>query len=146
MQVEIREEADLSVEEFLGLANCVWPRDYDAAAADAALRRTINLVARANDVVVGTLRILTDGYFFGTVPEILVHPEWQRRGIGRALLASAWERTPTGLYFGAQPGNEVFFERCGFAPGLPSYARRKPRGAAFGEATRTLTLAQKPQA
>ena len=140
MHVEIREEADLSADEFLGLANRVWPRDYDVASADAALRRTINIVARAGGVVIGTVRILTDGYFFGTVPEILVHPEWQGRGIGRALLASAWERTPTGLFFGAQPGNEAFFERCGFAPGFQSYSRRKPRGAEPGDARRSVIL------
>jgi len=139
VQIVIREEPNLSAEEFLDLANAVWPRDYDAAAADAALRRTINIAARG-DRLVGTLRILTDGYFFGTIPEMLVRPEFQRRGIGRALLSAAWERSPTGLYFGAQPGNESFFEKCGFERGLQSYSRRKARGTAPGIAERTLEI------
>ena len=136
----IREETALAAGEFLELANAVWPREYDAGAAREALTRTINIVARADGVLVGTLRILTDGYFFGTVPEMLVRPEWQRRGIGRALLAAAWDRSPTGLYFGAQPGNEGFFERCGFERGLQSYARRKPRGTRPGSADREVDL------
>ena len=140
MQIVIHEEPNLSAEEFLGLANAVWPRDYDSVATEGALKRTINIVARAEGNLVGTVRILTDGYFFGTVPEILVRPDWQRRGIGRALLAAAWERSPTGLYFGAQPGNESFFEKCGYDRGLQSYSRRKPRGAAPGIADRTLDI------
>jgi GNAT superfamily N-acetyltransferase len=129
MRIVVQEEPGLSAEEFLVLANSVWPRDYDPVATEAALKRTINVVAREDGQLVGALRLLTDGYFFGTIPEILVRPEWQRRGIGRALLEAAWERSPTGLYFGAQPGNEPFFEKCGFDRGLQSYAKRKPRGA-----------------
>lgn len=55
MQVEIRGEPDLSADEFLGLANRVWPRDHDVAGATAALRRTINIVARADGVLVGAV-------------------------------------------------------------------------------------------
>ena len=140
MKIEISEEPDLSAEEFLDIANAVWPREYDPVATDAALRRTINITARSEKGLVGILRLLTDGHFFGTVPEILVRPEWQRRGIGRALLEAAWDRSPTGLYFGAQPGNETFFERCGFERGLQSYARRKPRGTRPGRADRTIEV------
>jgi len=140
VQIEIREEPDLSAQEFLRVANAVWPREYDSSATDSALRHTINITARAKGELVGTLRVLTDGHFFGTVPEILVRPEWQRRGIGRALLNAAWDRSPTGLYFGAQPGNEEFFERCGFKPGLQSYSRRKPRGATPSRAERTIDV------
>jgi GNAT superfamily N-acetyltransferase len=140
MQIVIQEEPNLSAEDFLELANTVWPRDYDPVATEAALKRTINIVARADGGLVGTLRILTDGYFFGTVPEILVHPEWQRRGIGRALVAAGWERSPTGWYFGAQPGNEPFFEKCGFDRGLQSYSRRKPRGVVPGVADRRVDV------
>ena len=54
---------------------------------------------------------LTDGYFFATVPELMVDPEYQRRGIGR-LMRRALDAAPGGrLFFGAQAGNEEFFER-----------------------------------
>lgn len=42
--------------------------------------RTICLTARDNGTLVGCLRILTDGYFFGTITELLVLPEYQRPG------------------------------------------------------------------
>lgn len=54
---------------------------------------------------------LTDGYFFATVPELMVDPEYQRRGIG-PLMRRALDAAPGGrLFFGAQAGNEEFFER-----------------------------------
>ena len=70
---------------------------------------------------------LTDGYFFGTVPELMVDPDHQRQGIGRRLMELAWENSPTSLFFGAQPGNEAFFEKLGYERSLASFARRKPR-------------------
>ena len=127
-RVEIDEELELDVTEFLALAQRVWPRNYDPSAAAHALRATINITARESRRLVGCLRILTDGYFFSTIPEMLVDPEFQRRGIGRALLEAAWSRSPTSLALGAQPGNETFFVKCGFEPGIASFERRKPRG------------------
>lgn len=127
MPIDLAEEPDLSAEEFLDLAQRVWPRDYSPSLAQEALRRTINLTARDAGRLIGCVRILTDGYFFGTIPEILVDPVYQRRGIGRTLMERAWERSPTSLVFGAQPGNEPFFEKLGYERSLTSFARRKPR-------------------
>ena len=62
----------------------------------------------------GCLRMLTDGYFFGTITELLVLPAYQRRGVGSRLLQLAREAAPTLLYFGAQPGAEGFYERNGY--------------------------------
>ncbi len=74
----------------------------------------------------GCLRILTDGYFFGTITELLVLPEYQRQGIGSALLALAKQHTPTLLYFGAQPEAERFYERNGCRKSLQSYQIDQP--------------------
>ena len=79
---------------------------------------------------VGCLRILTDGYFFGTITELLVLPEYQRQGVGSKLLELAKENTPTMLYFGAQPGVEGFYEKNGCQKSLQSYTidkAKKPR-------------------
>lgn len=42
-------------------------------------------------------------------------------------MALAWDSCPTPLFFGAQPGNEGFFEKAGFTKGMQSYSRSKPR-------------------
>lgn len=73
----------LTAREFLALAARVWPGDYDPVRTEAALARTQNITARDGGALVGCLRILTDGCFFGTIPEILVLPEYRRQGGGQ---------------------------------------------------------------
>src|SRR5215471_29005 len=90
--------------DFVALANRVWPRDYDVVRAADAIARTINIGAWDGGRLVGTVRVLSDGYLFSTVPEILVDPQYQRRGIGRELMGRALELAPRGaLFLGAQP-------------------------------------------
>ena len=72
-------------------------------------------------------RILTDGYFFGTITELLVLPEYQKHGIGSKLLHLAKETSPTMLYFGAQPGVEAFYEKNGCKKSLQSYMIEKDK-------------------
>lgn len=78
-----------------------------------ALSATLNITAYDGKQLVGCLRILTDGYFFGTITDLLVLPKYQKQGIGSRLLELAKESTPTMLYFGAQPGAEVSYEKNG---------------------------------
>ena len=92
-----------------------------------ALSKTINITAYDGERLVGCLRILTDGCYFGTITELLVLPEYQRRGIGSRLLQLARDSAPTMLYFGAQPGVEAFYEKNGCEKGLQSYVIRKKR-------------------
>lgn len=117
----------LNVQEFLTFVNQVWPGTYDAAKTSAALEKTINITARSGDELVGCLRILTDGYYFGTITELLVLPAYQKQGVGSQLLQLAKESTPTTLYFGAQPGVEPFYEKNGCQKGMQAYVIRKSR-------------------
>lgn len=115
------DDCALEAEEFLGFASRVWPGDYDVEKTRAALTRTLNITARDGERLAGCLRILTDGYFFGTTTELLVLPEYQGRGVGSALLRLAREHAPTLLYFGAQPGVEGFYEKNGCKRSLQAY-------------------------
>lgn len=116
-----------AADEFLALARRVWPRDYSVADASAALERTINLGAWDGTRLVGSIRILTDGYFFATIPEILVDPDYRRRGIGQRLMELALERAPRGkLAFGAQPQSVAFFDRIGCERKLTSFVAARP--------------------
>ena len=118
----------LTAEAFLAFASQVWPGDYDAERTRAALARTLNLTAYDGGRLVGCLRILTDGYFFGTITELLVLPSHQRRGIGSRLLRPARAHTPTLLYFGAQPEAESFYEKNGCRGSLAAFVLRPEAG------------------
>jgi len=112
--------------DFVALAKRVWPRDYDVALAADAITRTINIGAWDGARLIGAVRVLSDGYLFSTIPEILVDPAYQRQGIGRELMARALERSPRGaLFFGAQPQSVGFFERIGCTPGPAGFVLRR---------------------
>ena len=110
---------------FIPFVDQIWPGDYDPGKTQAALARTMNLTAYDGDALVGCLRILSDGCFFGTITELLVLPTYRKRGIGSRLLQLARENTPTMLYFGAQPGLEAFYEKNGCQRSLQSYLIEK---------------------
>ena len=122
------DDQQLGAAAFIAFANKVWPGKYDEEKTAAALSRTLNITAYDGETLVGCLRILTDGYFFGTITEMPVLPEYQRQGIGSRLLQLARENTPTMLYFGAQPAAEQFYEKNGCPKGFQSYTIAKKRG------------------
>jgi GNAT superfamily N-acetyltransferase len=132
MQVEYRSgDAALPPAAFVALARRVWARDYDLPRIATALNRTTNIGAWVGDRLVGSVRVLSDGYLFNTVPEVMVDPEFQRRGVGRELMRLALEAAPGGrLFFGALPGNEPFFERSGFQRGPVGFVGRSNQAAA----------------
>ena len=123
----IVDDQGLEPAAFIAFANCVWPGDYSLDKTREALLKTLNITAYDGRTLVGCLRILSDGYFFGTVTELMVLPEYQRKGIGSRLIHLARENTPTMLYFGAQPGLERFYEQNGCQKSLQSYTIGKKR-------------------
>lgn len=93
---------------FTTFAAKVWPGDYDIDKTQIALSKTLNITAYHDERLVGCLRILSDGYYFGTITELLVLPEYQTQGIGSKLLQLAKENAPTMLYFWLTARNRNF--------------------------------------
>ncbi len=121
----IVDDRKLTAFVFMDFVNQVWQGDYDMERTQQALDRTLNITAYDDGKLVGCLRILTDGYFFGTITELLVLPKYQKKGIGSRLLELARENTPSMLFFGAQPGVEGFYEKNGCQKSLQSYIIEK---------------------
>ena len=115
------DDKELNASTFIKFVNQVWQGDYDLERTQSALSKTLNITAYDNNVLVGCLRILSDGYYFGTITELLVLPEYQKHGVGSKLLQLAKDSTPTMLYFGSQPGVEGFYEKNGCQKSLQSY-------------------------
>jgi ribosomal protein S18 acetylase RimI-like enzyme len=109
------------------MVNRVWPGTYNLQFTREALERTINTTAWDNGKLIGCARVLSDGYFFGTVTEILVLPDYQNRGVGKKLMELAFEASPTSLFFGAQPEAVGFYEKLGYEKSIQSFRKKKPR-------------------
>jgi GNAT superfamily N-acetyltransferase len=66
--------------------------------------------------------VISDGVRHAVLLDVMVHPRWQRRGVGRALVARAIEhavsRGVTIVHVDFTPDNAAFYERCGFTIGL----------------------------
>jgi len=125
------ESGILSPKEFIDISQANgWGvhRTYDLEKVKKALSQTQLIVCIRDEKgnLLGCARALTDELFFTTIPDVFVHPNYQGRGYGRMLMEVVKEKLGhTSIFLGAQPGNEVFFEKLGFEKGLQSYQFKK---------------------
>ena len=124
----VNDDRGLRADVFIEMADQVWPGSYDAELMQRAIDRTMNVTAWDDQKLVGCIRILSDGYLFGTISEILVLKEYQKQGIGRELMRRAMDISPTSLFFGAQPDAEGFYEKLNIEKSLQSFMIHKERG------------------
>ena len=121
------DDKNLNAASFVSFVNKVWPGNYDTDRTQIALSKTLNITAYDGNELIGCLRILSDGYYFGTITELLVLPAYQKQGVGSRLLQLAKEHTPTMLFFGSQPEVEGFYDKNGCHRGFQSYVIEKKR-------------------
>mgnify|MGYP000187654487 CR=1 FL=1 len=106
-------DTKLIASTFIPFVNQIWKGDYDMERTQAALSKTLNITAYDNKILVGCLRILTDGIFFwNNLTELLVLPEYQKQGVGSKLLELAKENTRP-CYIWRTAGIEAFYEKNG---------------------------------
>jgi hypothetical protein len=70
------------VPAFLELARRVWHREFDDGRTAAAIALTQNVGAWTGGRLIGGVRVLSDGYFFSTVPEVMVDRTTAARASG----------------------------------------------------------------
>jgi GNAT superfamily N-acetyltransferase len=122
----LRYETSVAVSDYLALLHLVSREDHDVERATSAFARTTNIGAWHDDRLVGVARVLSDGYFFAALADIVVDPEYQRRGMGRQLMNRAYDTTPRGtLFVNARTGSAAFFDRIGCERGVAGFVMRR---------------------
>ncbi|GAC1392774.1 MAG: hypothetical protein NVS4B11_16200 [Ktedonobacteraceae bacterium] len=76
----------------------------------------------ASEALVAWCAILSDGVRHAVLLDVIVYPSYQRKGVGRALVATAIEHIKahqiTVIHVDFEPETMIFYERCGFRVGL----------------------------
>jgi GNAT superfamily N-acetyltransferase len=120
--------------EFLALADRTCPMAYAPVHVAGALARTTNVGAWDEaGRLIGVARVLSDGDTCSVLRDIMVDPEWQRRGIGRALVERALTATPGDeLVILAPATTSSFLESLGAERGSAMWLLRRPEGTRTG--------------
>jgi ribosomal protein S18 acetylase RimI-like enzyme len=89
-----------------------------------AMMLTMNIGAWDGQRLVGAIRLLSDGYEWTVVTDIIVDPAYRRRGIGRELMHRA-ASAASGKFAVARipPGTEGFFRRLDALPAYDGFVR-----------------------
>ncbi|MFC1490678.1 GNAT family N-acetyltransferase [Candidatus Latescibacterota bacterium] len=118
MDYEIIVNGPIESDEVIALYNaCGWSAAKKPDKLMAALRNSDTLVtARIAGMLVGICNSISDGHLVVYYPHMLVHPDYQRHGIGRAMMEKMQEKYSA---FHQQmltaDGNAIlFYEALGF--------------------------------
>ena len=119
--MEIRAYTEYNEAEILGLyASVGWTAYTDAPAAlrNGFANSLLPLAAYAEAALAGLIRVVGDGHTIVFVQDILVRPQFQRRGIGSVLLQAVLNRyagvRQIELFTDDTPETAAFYRSMGF--------------------------------
>ena len=119
--MEIRAYTEYNEAEILGLyASVGWTAytDDPAALRNGFANSLLTLAAYEEAALAGLIRVVGDGHTIVFVQDILVRPQFQRRGIGSALLQAVLNRyagvRQIELLTDDTPETAVFYRSMGF--------------------------------
>lgn len=118
--IQIRQEMPLSPDPVKALWDLIpWSRGRDPESIMRCLLASQRvLTAWDGEKLVGTVRVLSDGVYYATLWDIIVHPDYQGQNIGTRLVEAAIEpfrgRGFSYIALYSVAGKEGFYERLGF--------------------------------
>ena len=116
-------ENELDINTYLGLRAAVGWKILDNEQAIMALKNSIyTLTATIDDKVVGMARMVGDGAVICYIQDLVVHPSYQKLGVGQALMERLvrhadeikLQGTELMLCLMCAKGREGFYEKYGF--------------------------------
>lgn len=120
--MEIREYSDYKEDEIFRLYQSVGWTAYteNMAALEQGYKNSLLvLAAYEKDTLLGIIRAVGDGFTIVFIQDILVYPEYQRKGIGTALLKAVLSRYPhvrqIELATDNTPETVAFYKSLGFS-------------------------------
>ena len=97
-----------------------WPQHAETRFGPVLARSLTWVAARHNGRLAGFVNVATDGGAHAFVLDTTVHPDFQRQGLGRRLIATAAEQSRAAgigwLHVDYEPHLDDFYRGCGFRP------------------------------
>ena len=118
LDLTFHDDRDFTLDDVLPIyVACGWSSSHKPDQLLAALRSSHTVVhARVGDRMVGIGNAISDGHLVVFYPHLLVHPDFERRGIGSGIMKRLSQRY-TGYHqqmLTADADAAIFYERCGF--------------------------------
>lgn len=112
------EQRDIAIEKILPLYEAnAWSSAHKPQALHQALLNSHALVSAWDDTtLVGIGNAISDGFLVVYYPHLLVHPDYQKQGIGRKIIEILKKRYE-GMHMQilvAEQETTAFYEKCGF--------------------------------
>lgn len=117
-----------TVEEYKYLCDSVgWSDVMNFDVVETSLRNSIHCVTvKEDEQIVGMGRIVGDGAIYFYIQDIVVHPEYQKNGVGKKIMNNLVEylqtNAPDKAFIGlfASEGKESFYEKYDFKDYSPN--------------------------
>jgi GNAT superfamily N-acetyltransferase len=118
--VELVVRRPLTDVQLHALFAAAWP-GYRRVPFGPVLARSLTWVAAlSGERLIGFVNVATDGGIHAFLLDTAVHPDWQRRGIGRRLVTAALDQARTvgmtWVHVDYEPHLDGFYRGCGFRP------------------------------
>lgn len=117
-----------TLEEYKYLCESVgWTNYMNFEVAETSLKNSIHCITvKDNEQIVGLGRIVGDGAIYFYIQDIVVHPDYQKHGIGNEIMnylveylkINAPDKAFVGLF--ASQGKETFYEKFNFKDFSPN--------------------------
>lgn len=125
MNLAVEVGAPIPPEELLQLYLSVgWSKHAELEKVKIVLAQSdITVSARVGATLAGFGRALTDRILYATIHDLIVHPQYQRKGIGSAILEQLLQelRGVRKVSLSATAGAQEFYQKYGFQPAHNSY-------------------------
>lgn len=111
-----------TLDEYVYLCSSVgWKNFMNFDVAETSIRNSVfSVIVKENHNIIGMGRIVGDGAIYFYIQDIVVHPEYQGKGIGKeimkALMKYLKENAPDKAFVGlfASEGKDEFYEKYDF--------------------------------
>jgi ribosomal protein S18 acetylase RimI-like enzyme len=128
--VEIHDGYDPSwINKIMEIHNKTEMKRHDAEKVNAAFSASFAVVTCWDkERLVGFGRIVSDGKMYSSIFDVVIDPDYQKRGIGQRLMERLCAKTPEAcIFLTSTLGNEPFYSKLGFTRHRTAMALYPPK-------------------